>query len=50
MKKTATAQPSKRIELERDVIADLEATDVQIDAIVGGKNYTRNSGIVSVNL
>lgn len=41
MKKTLTAKTPTRIELERDLIADLEATDTQTDAVVGGKNYTR---------
>ena len=42
MKKSLTPSPSKRVELERDVIADLEATDAQSAAIRGGANYTRH--------
>jgi len=50
VKKTVTSKSSKRIELETDIIADLEPTEAQTGAIVGGANYTRAGGIATVNL
>ncbi len=35
------APSTKRLELEREVVADLEATDAESDSIRGGANYTR---------
>ncbi len=50
MKPRRTTEPTKRIELETEVVADLEASDAETEAIRGGANYTRMGGIVSVNL
>lgn len=35
------AASTKRIEVEREVVADLEAIDAESDSIRGGANYTR---------
>jgi len=35
------APTGKRVELEREVLADLEATDAESESIRGGANYTR---------